>query len=208
MTNELRERVALARDAAADAADLLPDLHPVTLLAELERSGALTPTALTLPPDVTLDRYEAVGRLLGMVDSATRWWIGDWLLTGEIQFGEVAYQAIEALGVSEDTRMRYVNVAQRVPPQRRRADLTWTHHKHVAALEPDQQTSWLGVAQGSQWSASQLREKLREGREETRLPTAAEVRAAAALVVERARETKDGYLVPRDIFEAFAEMVT
>lgn len=180
----------------------------LSLAAELEQSGALTPVALTLPPDITFDTFEAVGRMLGKIDSATKWWVGDWLLTGEILFGEESYQAIEALtpNISEDTRMRYVNVAQRVPPERRRADLSWSHHKVVASLPPSEQTEYLGRAAEERWSARDLTEELRNrnGMEQRSVNQAAVVLAARVLVTASVpRDT--GYFTPSEVFEALVD---
>jgi hypothetical protein len=200
---ELSERTALARAAAADAGDLLPAHHPAALLAELERTGALTPTALFLPPDLSLERYEAICHLLRIVDSATRWWIGDALLTGEVLFGELAYQAIEALGLSEDTRLRYVNVAQRVPPPRRSAELSWSHHKHIAALEPTEQTKWLEDAKTEGWSSRELYEQLREKKPER--PDPKSILTAARVLIAASVRRGAGYFVPADVFEAFVD---
>lgn len=206
---ELVERIALARDAAGDAADLLPAKHPMRLAAELERSGALTPTALHLPAKLSLDEYEAIGRMLGQVDSATKWWIGDFLLTGETYFGEHAYQAMESLGISEDTRMRYVNVAQRVPPERRRPELSWSHHKNITSLEPEEQNEWLERAVADDWSAHDLFEELKAQRHSSSPPvaTGADIRSAALDVLAVARRQRGGYLIPTTAFESFKAVV-
>lgn len=180
----------------------------LSLAAELERSGALTPVALSLPADVTFDQYEAVGRMLGRIDTATKWWIGDWLLTGEQLFGEQAYQAIEALtpNISEDTRMRYINVAQRVPPERRRPELSWSHHKAIAALPPGEQEDYLERASSEHWSAKELGEEVRnrDGVEPRDVDSSAVVLAARVLVTASVKRGT-GYFSPGEVFEALVD---
>jgi len=66
---------------------------------------------------------------------------------------------------SEDARQEYVRVAQRVPPSRRRKGLSWSHHRAVAALEPDAQKDWLKRAKDEGLSHHQLRDEMRNGAE-------------------------------------------
>lgn len=133
----------------------------VQSLATLEGSGALTRVGLTLPSSMTYDQYEAVGRLFRTWNETMKWAMGDWLLAGEALFGEDAYQASEELGLSVGQRQQYLRIAQRIPIARRRPELTWSHHRSVAALDPADQDRWLAEAVKKGWTKAQMEEAIR-----------------------------------------------
>ena len=131
-------------------------------LAELESVEAFSPTGLDLSRvEMDYDRWEAVGRYLGRLRDATAWALGDWLRYGEATFGERYAQGVEATGRSEQTLMNYRSVARAVPPSRRNAALSWSHHRAVVKLDPADQRQWLDRAEEGGWSVAELTDKLR-----------------------------------------------
>lgn len=78
--------------------------------------------------------WELAGHQLVTMQQGHQWWLGDWMLTGEDRFGETAYGFFTDPYFDEKTMAAYVRVAQAVPPEHRRAELSWTHHKIVAKL--------------------------------------------------------------------------
>jgi len=114
-------------------------------------------------PDLPYAQYEALCVLLGKMHEAVRFAIGDAILLGEHLYHEEAYQAIEAMQLSEDARREYVRVSTKVPRSIRRADLSWSHHRAVAAMDPPEQKKWLTTAAEQRMSHHTLREALREG---------------------------------------------
>lgn len=147
----------------AEVAERPPAL---ALLAELEQQGALSVIGLHLTdPNLTYDRYEALCVLLGRMHEAVRFAIGDAIILGERLYHEDAHQAIEAMGLSVDARREYVRVAERVPRSIRRKDLSWSHHRAVAALPPPEQRKWLKQAAAERLSHHALRDALRDGAE-------------------------------------------
>lgn len=100
--------------------------------------------------------------------------VGDWLIYGEKRYGELAAQAIDIKGWSEETVRVYSWVAKSVPMENRREDLTFKHHQLVAHLPPAQQRKWLKQAATSEdagaWPASRLAAAIKEGGDEA--PTA------------------------------------
>jgi hypothetical protein len=92
---------------------------------------------------------------------ASPWWIGDMLNAGDAHFGEAFSQACEGL-VSGDQLQRYESVARRVPPENRRASLSWSAHAAVARLPSVQQRAMLKAAEKNGWSSEVLRRKARE----------------------------------------------
>ncbi len=138
----------------------------LALLSDLEAAGALTSIGLRLTdPNLSYDTYAAVGVLLGKVREAIQWAIGDYILIGEQLFKERSYQAISEIGVSESGLREYVRVAERVPRSIRRPELSWSHHRAVASLEPPAQKEWLARASDERLSHHALRDALRNGAE-------------------------------------------
>jgi hypothetical protein len=138
----------------------------LALLADLESAGAISVTGLHLSrPDLPYDQYEALCVLLGKMHEAVRFAIGDAIIMGESLYRELAYQAIEQMGISEEARREYVRVAQQVARKTRRSDLSWSHHRAVAALEPPDQRQWLRTASDRGLSHHELREAMRNGAE-------------------------------------------
>ena len=134
-----------------------------------------------LDPDLSIDRFTDLCWQLGRFHEAVRFAIGDAIIQGEHLFGELSYQAVEEMNLSEDARQEYVRVAQRVPPSRRRKGLSWSHHRAVAGLTkklangqlvPDvqEQEKWLKLAVDEGLSHHQLRGEMRNGLE-TQAPT-------------------------------------
>ena len=147
----------------------------LALLADLEKAGAISVTGLMLSdPNLPYDQYEALGVLLGKMHEAVRFAIGDFIILGESLYRELAYQAIEAMGLSVDARREYVRVAQQVPRSVRREDLSWSHHRAVAGFNRvtktgervaaiGEQKKWLKAAADQGMSHAELREAIREG---------------------------------------------
>ena len=67
------------------------------------------------------------------------------------------------LGLSEEGRREFMRVSERVPRSTRRASLSWSHHRAVAALPPAEQKTWLKRAATEGLSHAALRDALREG---------------------------------------------
>lgn len=124
--------------------------------------GSVTVTSLALDKDVSYERWARTGELLGNLMKANGWWIGDWIIFGEDhkEWGEMYTQALAETGLGPSTLHNYVWVSRSVAPERRRADLTWTHHQAVAKLKPSQQSKWLEHAAAGGWSVSDLKREI------------------------------------------------
>lgn len=144
------QTLALLRDA-----DVLGDTWA-------DFSTVVDPTA---DPDAIYDTVERLCRFFGRSLDANRFWIGDLLLFGEGMLGDRFDQAAEALGLAPRTVMDYLRVAERVPRSRRRDNLHYSHHRVVAALEPDAQTYWLDKAEADSLSVQGLEDALRVERD-------------------------------------------
>lgn len=139
------------------------DVQPQQLLAELEKTGNLSIAGLILPPDITPERYEAIGVLLYQWGEARRWVVGDWLIQGHAIFGDAFYEYSEVLQMSVRSRQQYMRVAERIPPGKRRRvpELRWSHHRAVASLEPEDADRWLQRAIDERWTKAELEDALK-----------------------------------------------
>ena len=126
-------------------------------------NGALSTTGLRLDPDTSYEDFEGICFVLGKMHEAVRFAIGDAIIFGEAVFKEEAYQAFEQLSLSEEAMKEYVRVAQRVPRSTRCKNLSWSHHRAVAPLDPPAQKEWLKRAVEEGLSHHALRDALRDG---------------------------------------------
>jgi hypothetical protein len=128
-----------------------------------------TATELRFPPNLPYESWERIGKALGAGSSAFQFWLGDWHNFGEAQYrkGETYQQALEATGRSLGGLYNVASVARRVPASVRRTDLSWSHHREVAALGRAKQIEWLARAAANTWSVNMLHDTLREAGELT-----------------------------------------
>lgn len=141
------------------------------LVRALEEAGALTPVSLTLAdPDIPYDQYEALAAMFGSVKLSCSWWIGDLLNWGEKVFGETYAQAAELTGLTVETLRSYCYVCRAVAKRRRRASLSFGHHRLVAPLDPDDQTRWLDEAEKNAWARSAMEAAMRAAQEAPKPP--------------------------------------
>lgn len=129
----------------------------IQLLAELEAAGAITETALILPPDTPYDQCEALATMMGQLHRTSAWIIGDLLNHIERVYGETYAQAAAATGLSEGALMNYTSACARIPRSRRRPKVPFSTHMEVAYLEPEEQERWLAEADKNKWTKAELR---------------------------------------------------
>jgi len=165
-------------------------------LERLRSDGILSPVGLNLAKmNITRDEYEVLGFVLGGMHETLKWAIGDYLIEGERRYGEEAYQLQEALGISEESRRQYVRVAEAIPMPRRHSELTWSHHRSVAALDPIEQDEWLRRAQSEGWSKADLDAHRKPESVKTQVVVEDVIRTANE-VVDSAELNGEGYKIP------------
>jgi len=92
-----------------------------------------TETGLEVRGHPTVEEWEVPLQFALWCQRASPWWIGDMLNSGDAHFGEMFSQVCNG-PVSADQLQRYESVARRVPPENRRATLSWSCHAAVARL--------------------------------------------------------------------------
>jgi hypothetical protein len=133
-------------------------------LANRQQRNGITATAWQPDGSMELESWLEHGRRLGVVGRGVAWWIGDWLRYGNARFGEKYSRAARITGYDRQSLMNMAYVASRFPPERRRAEVSWSHHAEVAALPPAKQEEWLDRAQHNRLSVGSLRQELRSAR--------------------------------------------
>jgi hypothetical protein len=123
-------------------------------------SFQVTRLGLLLTDVPEYDEWAAMGLQLQGLARSLHWLTGDWLNIGEREYGETYAQAIEATGYSVQTLMNAKYVCARIPIERRRENLSYSHHAEVASLPPDEQDAWLDQAEQEGWSRSELRKQV------------------------------------------------
>lgn len=149
---------------------------------------------------LSFEEWNRIGKQLSLIADSSAWWLGDWLVYGEIHFARRYQQAIARTSLEYQTLRNYAWVARRFPMSRRRDELSFQHHAEVASLPEREQDEWLERACVGRWSRNQLRARLRESRklrqpQETpavlRLSASAERQRQWALAAEAAEQTLD-----------------
>lgn len=135
-------------------------------LSFLEAAGAsVTPTSLTLSdPDLDWESFENLGRFLGVLKSASSFWVGDLLNAGEALYGEQYAQVEAVLGIGHQTLLNLQSVCRRVPKSVRRPNVTFSAHAEVAALTPNEQRHWLSETEKRALSTAELRSEIHASR--------------------------------------------
>lgn len=139
-------------DAPASAATGLQKLVPAGVI--LDMSG------LRFNDVVPIGAWEEIGALLKRIEGGVMWWLGDWLNYGEREYGEKYAQAMDASDYSYQTLNGARWVAENVEFTRRRKELSWSHHREVASLEPKEQDKWLQKAIDNGWTRKELRDAI------------------------------------------------
>lgn len=120
----------------------------------------LTGVGLTGGENATLDDWQTLGRVLRKLENGLQWLIGDWIIKADLEWGST-YACAEELGFDAETLRGYVYVCRNVKLWVRTHNLSFGHHKLVAAMPEDVQREWLKRADDGQWSISQLREAMK-----------------------------------------------
>ena len=156
----------------------------MTVVEYLKQPGVLSVTGLAFDQSLTEEQYEQLGTILGEMYKTSQWAIGDYIIAGVRLFGDDAYQLAESLGIGPDSRAQYMWVAESVEPERRRPELSWSHHRSVAAMEPAEQSRWLAQAVENRWTRGELDARMRP--ESAWRPSLATLTAAARAVYDQA----------------------
>jgi len=119
-------------------------------------------TSLIISGSIKYEHWERLGEILRSVEGSIQFWIGDWVRFGETRWGEKYAQAIKTTGLDYQTIADCVSVANRVDFSLRHENLSFSHHRAVAGLEPKPQMEWLDKAEKEQLPYRELRRQIEQ----------------------------------------------
>lgn len=122
----------------------------------------ISTTALTLPPNLPFAAWDDLLGRLRACASASSWWWGDALNYGEDAYNERYSQALEASDLAYSSLRNAAYVARHIGPERRRPELSFSHHETVAALDEADQELLLDQAVASGLSRNEMRELVKQ----------------------------------------------
>lgn len=123
---------------------------------EIIENVEYTRVALTLRENLSYDEWQNVGEKLTSIEGSIQWWIGDWLNYGERKYGEMYAQVLDA-GNNYQTARDAKWVSGRFELSRRRDNVSWSHHKELAALDHRQADTLLDKCENEGLTKLELR---------------------------------------------------
>jgi len=125
--------------------------------------GVWGAVGLRLPEGMSFEEWQSVGDTLKAMERSVMWWVGDWLRFGETCYGETYSQALDVTDSAYSTLANAKWVAEKYPDlSLRRENLSWSHHKEAAALDPEARFAALSLAEDSGLSVRDFRECIRQ----------------------------------------------
>lgn len=125
-----------------------------------------TTVAAIVPANISFLNWERTWAAVGGVRESSKWWQGDLLLVGELRYKEKYSQALDQTSAEYGTLRNIAYVAGKFTPERRRPELTWSHHQAAAGVPAEVADTILGQAAEMDWSVAQVRMAVREWKEE------------------------------------------
>ena len=122
----------------------------------------ISETGLKFLQRVSYEEWEHIGKGLSLFHKAIHWITGDWLRFGSENYPEKWSQAIDITGFSYHTLQNDAWVASRIPPSRRRKNLSWGIHAELAKLEPAEQEIWFKKIEDENLTIADVRARLHQ----------------------------------------------
>ena len=130
---------------------------------QLQLNGfKFNPLELIIEGEHTIEQWLEAGKLLTGMESSLNWWIGDWLVFGEHNYGQKYSQAETITNHRQDYLKACNFVSGKIPSANRVYGLSWSHHREVCPLAPEDQKVWLTKALEQEWTVSELRVNMRK----------------------------------------------
>lgn len=111
--------------------------------------------------DLNKSEWLSMGPGFAAMGSTVKWIIADWLCYGDRKYGEMYREASEVLGLAEKTLRNLKYVASKVQLSSRGDNLSFTHHREVAAFSPERQKEILSWAAENRASVRMLQDEIK-----------------------------------------------
>lgn len=136
--------------------------------------------SLNMVEGLGFNEWRAIGEQLVRMQDSSQWWTGDWLAYGD-RYRRDYTTAMAQLDRTYSALTQYAYVSSKVEVCTRVQDLSWTHHRLVAPMEPDQQRYWLDEALRHGWTVRELEQSIAEQKGSSARPPALALRAVGEL---------------------------
>lgn len=130
------------------------------ILVQFGPGVQVTPTGISIEESVGFNEVEQIGELIVAEVNASAWMMGDWLNTLR-RYRQHYPKGVEKLELRYKTLRNLAYVAGKVAEANRFEQLSWSHHRAVAPLQPDAQRLWLEDALRHGWTVVELEQELR-----------------------------------------------
>lgn len=155
------------------AVDVLPeDIGDILVQGHEHDYVTETPTGLVFAPDTPIEVWGALVERLQRQQKLVEWAIADAVNFGEHAYGEMYAQWVEETGLGKRTLQNIASVGRRIESSRRREAVSFSHHAEVAYLPVPDQESLLDAAESAGMTRYELRDAVRERKEQLRGRTA------------------------------------
>lgn len=127
--------------------------------------------SLVLPEGLEIQEWKQVGHSLCRCKDSLQFWIGDWINYGQKAYSRDKYNEAMLIfgdeggrnyGYDQHTLENFASICKRVESSLRREHLSFGHHEVVAAMTPDRQDYWLGIAEKEKLSVDAFRQRTRK----------------------------------------------
>lgn len=153
-----RDKVAGSKPFKTNSTPSQTDL--MNAMLNRDKFNVMT-TGVQFADTVTQKDWEAFGEMVVNINTAIQWIIGDWLAYGiQREWGKTYEEAAQLTGYTVETLRDFVWVASSIDLSLRNDTLSFTHHRAVAHLPPEQQVSFLETAAKERWSMRTLRSQV------------------------------------------------
>ena len=117
-------------------------------------------TGITLPDNLPIEQAGRIFTTLTDLGDASRWAIGDLINFAEHQYGEKYSQFLDSERSDYQRLADYAWVSKSIHFSLRNENLSWSHHREVAKLPPEQQRECLRIAEQEGLTVRALRERI------------------------------------------------
>ena len=136
------------------------------LATALDGAVEISATHLLLRQPVAYETWRPFVAGLARAGNSLCWLLADALVETEQRMADVADQLEGDLGLSIGSLYNLKSVASKISHDTRRADLSFSHHKVVAAVKgADEQSAWLAAAAERNWTRDELADEIKNARE-------------------------------------------
>jgi hypothetical protein len=154
---------------------VVPDSNPIAALRGVVSTSRV---GVELAEDIRFNDWRDVLDAAIAFGDASVWVIADCVAFGMRKLKSDPSWMIYATMIEERYRSRQSlydlgYVARSVEISRRREILSFSHHREVASLPPDEQRAWLDDAISHNWSTRELREEIQRFRDRDKSPAPA-----------------------------------